>query len=119
MREVGAAVTWGRERGRAPGPAGPRPLLLLEARNRTVLPARGVKGEAAVGERPLLGAVAVIGLGKADAVRVAQRRVDHLRAGVKATARSFREIRGIVKDSAPTESAALLTLQLVRWQPGP
>lgn len=28
---------------------------------------------------------------------------------------AYREIRGIVKDSAPCEQAALLTLQLVRW----
>jgi hypothetical protein len=28
---------------------------------------------------------------------------------------AYREIRGIVKDSAPCERAAVLTMQLVRW----
>jgi hypothetical protein len=49
----------------------------------------------------------VISVSAADLARIEQK----LRA-------TFREIRGIVKDSAPTESAALLTLQLVRWEPG-
>lgn len=48
----------------------------------------------------------VISVSKADCERIEQR----LR-GV------FREIRGIVKESEPTEQAALLTIQLVRWSP--
>lgn len=49
----------------------------------------------------------VISVSRADAERIEQR----LRA-------VYREIRGIVRESSPSEQAALLTVQLVRWRPG-